>query len=304
VTSREYVPPRFEDEIAAHLVLNHVDLPAARPPLILGIHGPKGEGKTWQAEVVFREMGVHTYRLSGEEFGSVGEGEPVEKIRMHYKQAAHHNMALRRHRGRDPDVNLAVLFINDIDARIGRQDGLIQHTINTQLINATLMELADAPDQFDGTRVPRVPIVATANNLNVLYAPLRREGRMHLLEWIPTSQEKVAIAERLVPDCGITAEDIESLIDGRSRRQRTAKRSTSSRGAVTVAALAAAKYELYRRRAVDLVHEWGLTDILGAIRAGDLEGDDFTPEITRDAYLDALRASLARLAVTDHLAGT
>jgi pantothenate kinase-related protein Tda10 len=52
-----YISPRFLDKLAVHITKNFLDLPGMRVPLILGIHGPKGEGKSFQCELVFKLMG-------------------------------------------------------------------------------------------------------------------------------------------------------------------------------------------------------------------------------------------------------
>ena len=40
---------------------------------------------------------------------------------------------------------MAVLMINDLDAGAGRFDRMTQYTVNTQLVNNTLMNIADNP---------------------------------------------------------------------------------------------------------------------------------------------------------------
>jgi hypothetical protein len=49
-----YISPRFLDKIAIHLTKNFLELPGVQVPLILGIHGRKGEGKTFQCELDWR----------------------------------------------------------------------------------------------------------------------------------------------------------------------------------------------------------------------------------------------------------
>ena len=39
-----YVSPRFLDKLAVHITKNFIDFPGVRVPLILGVHGKKGEG--------------------------------------------------------------------------------------------------------------------------------------------------------------------------------------------------------------------------------------------------------------------
>ena len=47
-----YISPRFVDKLAVHITKNFLTLPRVRVPLILGIHGRKGEGKTFQCQLV------------------------------------------------------------------------------------------------------------------------------------------------------------------------------------------------------------------------------------------------------------
>ncbi|NEP16667.1 MAG: ribulose 1,5-bisphosphate carboxylase, partial [Leptolyngbya sp. SIO4C1] len=60
-----YISPRFLNKLAVHITKNYLDLPQVRMPLILGIHGRKGEGKTFQCELVYARMGVEVVHISG-----------------------------------------------------------------------------------------------------------------------------------------------------------------------------------------------------------------------------------------------
>lgn len=40
---------------------------------------------------------------------------------------------------------MCALFINDLDAGAGRMGGSTQYTVNNQMVNATLMNIADNP---------------------------------------------------------------------------------------------------------------------------------------------------------------
>ena len=62
-----YVSPRFLNKLAVHITKNYLDLPQVKVPLILGVHGRKGEGKTFQCELVFERMGVEVVYISGGE---------------------------------------------------------------------------------------------------------------------------------------------------------------------------------------------------------------------------------------------
>jgi len=52
------------DKLAVHITKNFLNLPGLRVPLILGIHGRKGEGKSFQCELVFKLMGIEPVRMS------------------------------------------------------------------------------------------------------------------------------------------------------------------------------------------------------------------------------------------------
>jgi hypothetical protein len=57
-----YIAPRFLERVAVHIAKNFlVDAgsldPHVRVPLILGIWGGKGQGKTFQTELCFRKLG-------------------------------------------------------------------------------------------------------------------------------------------------------------------------------------------------------------------------------------------------------
>ena len=63
--------------------------------------------------------------------------------------------------------NMCSLFINDLDAGAGRMGAGTQYTVNNQMVNATLMNIADNPSnvQLPGVykqeTIPRVPIICT-----------------------------------------------------------------------------------------------------------------------------------------------
>ena len=55
---------------------------------------------------------------------------------------------------------MSTLFINDLDAGAGRMGGSTQYTVNNQMVNATLMNLADNPTSVQlpaSTRLRRSP---------------------------------------------------------------------------------------------------------------------------------------------------
>jgi SpoVK/Ycf46/Vps4 family AAA+-type ATPase len=205
-----YIAPAFLDKLAVHITKNFLDLPGVKVPLILGIHGRKGEGKTFQCELVFDRMKVEAIHISAGELESPDAGDSARLIRLRYREAAE----IIKIRGR-----MAVLVINDIDAGAGRFDRGTQYTVNTQLVNATLMNIADnptnvqLPGSYDSTPLPRIPIILTGNDLSTLYAPLVRDGRMDKFYWVPTREDKIGIVSGVFAPDNISHREIVDLVD-------------------------------------------------------------------------------------------
>ena len=205
-----YISPRFLNKLAVHITKNYLDLPKVRVPLILGIHGRKGEGKSFQCELVFERMGVEVVHISGGELESPDAGDPARLLRLRYREAAE----LIRVRGK-----MAAVMINDLDAGAGRFDEGTQYTVNTQLVNATLMNIADnptnvqLPGSYDATPLHRVPIIVTGNDFSTLYAPLIRDGRMQKFFWEPDREDKIGIVGGIFSEDGLSSSEIEQLVD-------------------------------------------------------------------------------------------
>lgn len=205
-----YIAPRFLDKLAVHITKNFLTLPGVRMPLILGVHGRKGEGKTFQCELVYERMGVEVVHISGGELESPDAGDPARLVRLRYREAAE----LVRVRG-----VMAVLMINDLDAGAGRFDAMTQYTVNTQLVNNTLMNIADnptnvqLPGSYDETPIRRVPIIVTGNDFSTLYEPLIREGRMEKFYWEPDRDDRIGIVSGIFAPDGLNPADIAALVD-------------------------------------------------------------------------------------------
>lgn len=205
-TMTYYISPRFLDKLAIHFTKNFLNLPGVKVPL--GIHGKKGEGKTFQCELAFQLMGIDPVRLSAGELESPDAGDPSRLIRLRYREAAE----LVRVRGR-----MCALMINDIDAGAGRVDSTTQYTVNTQLVNATLMNIADnptnvqLPGSYDERPIRRVPIIVTGNDFSTLYAPLVRDGRMEKYYWEPDRADRIGIVSGIFPE--LSQKDVVSLVD-------------------------------------------------------------------------------------------
>ncbi|NEP62175.1 MAG: AAA family ATPase [Symploca sp. SIO2G7] len=205
-----YISPRFLDKLAIHITKNYLELPNVRVPLILGIHGRKGEGKSFQCELVFERMGIEAVRMSAGELESPDAGDPGRLIRLRYREAAE----LVKVRGK-----MFVLIINDLDIGAGRIDRGTQYTVNTQLVNGTLMNIADSPTDvqlpgsYDSNPIQRIPILVTGNDFSTLYAPLIRDGRMEKFYWEPNREDRIGIVGGIFAEDGLSRSDIEVLVD-------------------------------------------------------------------------------------------
>merc|ERR1712071_312824 len=111
------------------------------------------------------------------------------------------------------------LYINDLDAGAGRMGGTTQYTVNNQMVNATLMNIADNPTnvQLPGVykkeEIPRVPVIATGNDFSTLYAPLIRDGRMEKFYWNPSREDRIGVCGGIFKDDPISMDDVAQLVD-------------------------------------------------------------------------------------------
>ena len=95
--------------------------------------------------------------MSAGELEAGNAGEPAKLVRQRYREAGDFI-----NKGK-----MAALFINDLDAGAGRMGESTQYTVNNQMVNATLMNIADNPTNvqlpgvYKSADVPRVPIICT-----------------------------------------------------------------------------------------------------------------------------------------------
>lgn len=184
-----HIPQRFVDEVAIHVLGNVLELDNF--PLMLGIHGPSGSGKSFQCNILLRSWNLHVQRISGSQLESPLAGGPSQVLKDAYKKAG---VKAREER------TIGCIVIEDIDAGIGNYGQDVTYTVNRQNVNAALMNLCDEPRKIDGEEVRRCPIIVTANYLDTLYGPLIRHQRMTKFYWKASESEMLEIITGLYKD--------------------------------------------------------------------------------------------------------
>jgi len=204
-----YISPEFLDKFTIHVAKNFLKLPKIKVPLILGIWGGKGQGKTFQCNLAYKKLGINPIVMSAGELESGNAGEPAKLIRTRYREASD---TIKKGK-------MCSLFINDLDAGAGRMGGTTQYTVNNQMCNATLMNIADNPTnvQLPGVykteEIPRVPIICTGNDFSTLYAPLIRDGRMEKFYWNPSREDRIGVATGIFREDNVGEACIERIVD-------------------------------------------------------------------------------------------
>ncbi|XP_062007845.1 ribulose bisphosphate carboxylase/oxygenase activase, chloroplastic [Rosa rugosa] len=206
-----YIAPLFMDKVVCHMAKNYLaHILNTKVPLILGIWGGKGQGKSFQTELVFQAMGVEPVVMSAGELESERAGEPGKLIRERYRTASQ----VVQNQGK-----MSCLMINDIDAGLGRF-GNTQMTVNNQIVVGTLMNLCDNPtrvsigqDWRESDITNRVPIIVTGNDFSKIYAPLIRDGRMEKFYWQPNREDIINIVNRMYEKDGISRDEVASIVD-------------------------------------------------------------------------------------------
>ncbi|KAB1214475.1 Ribulose bisphosphate carboxylase/oxygenase activase, chloroplastic [Morella rubra] len=201
----------FAVAAVTHIVKNYIShLLNTKVPLILGIWGGKGQGKSFQTELIFQTMGVEPVIMSAGELESERAGEPGKLIRDRYRTASQ----VVQNQGK-----MSCLMINDIDAGLGRF-GNTQMTVNNQIVVGTLMNLSDNPtrvsigqDWRESDITNRIPIIVTGNDLSTIYAPLIRDGRMDKFYWQPNREDIVNIVHQMYKKDDISIDDVVRIVD-------------------------------------------------------------------------------------------
>jgi SpoVK/Ycf46/Vps4 family AAA+-type ATPase len=198
------IPARFVQAVRQHLLLNYMNLDY---PVILGIFGAPGEGKTFQLRTILDALGVEQRSVSAADLESENAGEPGKLLLAEYVRAAESIGS----------GTPSALVIDDIDTTVGEWANNTG-TVNHQQILAQLMHFADRPTVIERLgRVRRVPIFTTGNDFSKIYPPLRRPGRMVSMFWEPTPQERHDVVAAILADLA-NRQVVERLVADYPRR--------------------------------------------------------------------------------------
>ena len=185
--ARPHIPPRFTDALDQHLVFNLAGLDEW--PLVLGVFGRPGDGKSFQIRTHLARRGVLPVSINAADLESDRAGTPGKLVLDTYVNAGH----------RIEEGTPAAVVVDDFDTTVGEWEHSTT-TVNHQQVLAQLMHLADSPTEAAGRRLRRVPVVITGNDLSKVYPPLRRPGRMRAFPWLPTFEERRDIVAGILSD--------------------------------------------------------------------------------------------------------
>jgi hypothetical protein len=174
------IPERFTRAVDEHLVFNL--LAVEHWPLIMGVFGRPGDGKSFQIRTHLERRGVLPVSINAADLESDRAGTPGKLVLGMYKDAG----------DRIDEQAPAALVVDDFDTTVGEWENSTT-TVNHQQVLAQLMHLADSPTEAAGRPLRRVPVFITGNDLSKIYPPLRRPGRMRAFPWQLTDDEREQI---------------------------------------------------------------------------------------------------------------
>lgn len=177
-----YIPDRFRNVILKHLILNYSkNINSFSPALLLAIQGAKGEGKSFMIKKICEYYSIDYIPISGAELCGNLEGDSVKKLISEYESACIEAATNRK---------FYCIVIDDFHKSLAasNQDN-INRTSNSETLIGRIMNLADNPYIHKN----RIPIILTGNNFTTIYAPLTRNSRMEIFDWVPNVEEKKKI---------------------------------------------------------------------------------------------------------------
>ena len=181
------VPERFTRAVDEHLVFNLLGV--EHWPLILGVFGRPGDGKSFQIRTHLERRGVLPVSINAADLESDRAGTPGKLVLGMYKDAG----------DRIDEDSPAAVIVDDFDTTVGEWENSTT-TVNHQQVLAQLMHLADSPTEAAGRRLRRAPVFITGNDLSKIYPPLRRPGRMRAFPWQLQGDEREQIVTGILGD--------------------------------------------------------------------------------------------------------
>ncbi len=198
MSSSAVIPERFAARIDEHLVFNLAGVESW--PLVLGVFGRPGDGKSFQIRTQLERRGVLSVSINAADLESDRAGQPGKVVLAAYEDAGH----------RVSEGTPAALIVDDFDTTVGEWEHSTT-TVNHQQVLAQLMHLADSPTQAADRTLRRVPVFVTGNDLSKVYPPLRRPGRMYPFHWLPSADERQKIVEQIMASALTPTETAELL---------------------------------------------------------------------------------------------
>jgi len=172
-----FIPSAFEAAVLKHIICTNTatSVPNAQYPLLLGIQGPYGYGKTYMVKALCKKYNILLTTLSSSDLSGEMEGDSKKNLQKEYE-----DMCIKIAKGQ----TCGALLIDDFHLTIATEDS-IGKTVNSNLLASYLMNLCDNPDISN----TRVPIILTGNNYMRIYPALVRDGRMDIFTWVPAHED-------------------------------------------------------------------------------------------------------------------
>ncbi|RZB28837.1 MAG: hypothetical protein AEth_01713 [Candidatus Argoarchaeum ethanivorans] len=156
-----FISKEFKNRVVLHIIKNYIISDRINIPLILTIQGPKGDGKSSQTREICSQLGADVIPISGASISGVHEGEAVDELKNVYTFASNIQKQKKK---------FTVILIDDFDLSVASVFTNREYTVNTQLINGFLMNLADDPTRCGNERTYRIPMIFTGNDFTSVSA--------------------------------------------------------------------------------------------------------------------------------------
>ena len=180
-----YIPELFERTILKHIICNNTATSVSnfQYPLLLGIQGPYGYGKTFMVKQICRKNRILLSTLSSSDLSGGYEGDSKKHLKSEYEKIC---FAVAN------SNSCGAMLIDDFHLTIATEEN-VGKTVNSNLLASYLMNLCDNPE-VDNIRVP---IIMTGNNYRRVYPALLRDGRMDILTWSPSIEDITPIIQQI-----------------------------------------------------------------------------------------------------------